>query len=94
MEEHNLYYSVACIIAAVYAMVKGVIAALAQRSDPEAASLFPPPAYGVVASILLTFGLGFLKLKLPWWGYRLIFPGTTMLFPAIIYLIGRRPSPK
>lgn len=94
MEEYAGYYSAACLIMAAYVMVKGVLAALAQRKDPEFSTLFPPPAYGVVASVLLTFGLGFLKLKLPWWGYRLIFPGTTLLLPAIIYLIGRRPSPK
>jgi hypothetical protein len=35
--------------------------------------------------------LGFFRPSLPWWGYRLIFPGTTMLFPAIMYIIGSRP---
>jgi hypothetical protein len=94
MEEYGLYFAIMCLILAAYVLIKGVIAAFQQSQDPGSASLFPPPAYGVVASILLTFGLGFLRLKLPWWGFRIIFPGTTMLFPAVIYLISRRSPSK
>jgi len=90
MEEYALHFSVICFFFAAYILVKGIGAALRQRADGSA-SLFPPPAYGAVASVFLTLGLGFLRLKLPWWGFRMIFPGTTLLFPAIIYLIGRRP---
>ncbi len=92
MGEDGLYPGIGCLILAVYLLVKGIAAAF-RRRQIGSESLFPPPAYGVAASILLTFGLGFLRLKLPWWGFRMIFPGTTMLFPAIIYLIGR-PSPR
>ena len=92
MEDNSLYYGIGCLILSVYVLIKGVSGALVRRRDPGSASLVPPPAYGVVASLLLTFGLGFLRLKMPWWGFRAIFPGTTMLFPAIIYLIGRPPS--
>ena len=94
MEEYSLYFGIGCLVLALYVLIKGVLAAFRQSQDPGSASLVPPPAFGVVASVLLTFGLGFLKLKLPWWGFRIIFPGTTMLFPAIIYLIGRRSPSK
>lgn len=94
MEDFSLYYGIVCLILAVYVLAKGIIAAVRQSQDPGSASIIPPPAMGVVASILLTYGLGFLKIKLPWWGFRAIFPGTTMLFPAVIYLIGRRRPSK
>ncbi len=94
MEEYGLYFCIICLMLAAYVLFKGITAAVQKSRDPGSASLFPPPAYGVVASVLLTFGLGFLKLKMPWWGFRIIFPGTTMLFPAIIYLISRRSPSK
>lgn len=93
MEEYRPYFGVICLILAVYILGKGVAGAFRRRTLGSE-SLIPPPAYGVVASVLLTFGLGFLQLKLPWWGFRAVFPGTTMLFPAIIYVIGRPPAPK
>lgn len=93
MEEYRLYFGVICLILAAYVLIKGIAGAFRRRTLGSE-SLIPPPAYGVVASILLTYGLGFLKLKLPWWGFRVVFPGTTMLFPAIIYIIGRRPASK
>ena len=91
MEEYALYFGIVSLFLAAYILVKGVAAAYRQGGGDGSAALFPPPAFGVVASVLLTLGLGFLRLKLPWWGFRIIFPGTTLLFPAIIYLIGRRP---
>jgi len=91
MQEYALYYGTACIILAVYILIKGFIKASQQRSEDHSTTLVPAYVYGIAASILLTIGLGFFKPELPWWGYRLIFPGTTMLFPGIIYLIGRRP---
>jgi hypothetical protein len=97
MQEYGLYFGIVGVILAAYVLVKGMIVASQKRQDPGSASLLPPPAYGVIASVILTYGLGFLKPKLPWleaapwWGFRIIFPGTTFLFPAIIYLIGRRP---
>jgi hypothetical protein len=94
MQEYALYYGSACLILSAYILVKGFIAASRQRSEDHSTTLVPAYVYGIVASILFTLGLGFFKPTLPWWGYRLIFPGTTMLFPAIIYLIGRRrPKP-
>lgn len=91
MQEYATYYGSACIIFSLYVLIKGFMAASRQRSEDRSTTLVPAYIYGVVASILLTVGLGFFKPSLPWWGYRLIFPGTTMLFPAVIYLIGRRP---
>jgi len=93
MQEYALYWGIICLIVAVYVLAKGIMAAF-RRRELGSDSLVPPPVYGIVASLLLTFGLGFLKLKLPWWGFRVVFPGTTMLFPAIIYVIGRRPRSK
>jgi hypothetical protein len=90
-QEYAAYYGSACLILSVYLLIKGFIRASRQRSQDQSTTLVPSYMYGVVASILLTVGLGFFKPTLPWWGYRLIFPGTTMIFPAIIYLIGRRP---
>jgi hypothetical protein len=91
MEEYSLYFAMICLFLAAYVLIKGVAAAYRQGHGDGSVSLFPPPAYGVVASVLLTVGLGFFRLKLPWWGFRIIFPGTTLLFPAILYIIGRRP---
>jgi len=91
MQEYAAYYGTASIVLSVYILVKGFIAASKQRSKDQSTTLVPAYVYGILASILLTVGLGFFRPSLPWWGYRLIFPGTTMLFPAIIYLIGRRP---
>lgn len=93
MQEYGLYWAIVCLILAVYVLVKGVTAAIRRRTLGSD-SLIPPPAYGVAASMLLTFGLGFLKLELPWWGYRMVFPGTAFLFFGIIYVIGRQPSSK
>ena len=91
MKEYALYYGTACIILSLYTLVKGFIKASQQRSEDHSTTLVPAYVYGIMASVLLTIGLGFFKPELPWWGYRVIFPGTTMLFPGIIYLIGRRP---
>jgi hypothetical protein len=91
MEEYGLYIAFICLFLAAYVLVKGIAAAYRQGHGDGSVSLFPPPAYGVVASVLLTLGLGFFRLTLPWWGFRIIFPGTTLLFPAILYIIGRRP---
>jgi hypothetical protein len=93
MQEYGLYWGIVCLILAVYVLVKGVTAAIRRRTLGSD-SLIPPPAYGVASSMLLTFGLGFLKLELPWWGYRMVFPGTAFLFFGIIYMIGRQPSSK
>lgn len=92
MQEHEyaLYFGISCVILSVYMLVKGFIAASKQRSEDHSTTLVPAYVFGIVSSILLTFGLGFLRLKLPWWGFRIIFPGTTLLFPALIYLVGRR----
>jgi hypothetical protein len=91
MQEYAAYYGTACIIFSVYLLIKGFTAASRQRSEDHSTTLVPAYVYGILASILLTVGLGFFRPSLPWWGYRLIFPGTTMLFPAIIYFVGRRP---
>lgn len=91
MQEYALYFGVSCIILSLYTLVKGFMAASRQRTEDSSTTLVPAYIFGIVASILLTFGLGFLRLKLPWWGFRIVFPGTTLLFPAIIYLVGRRP---
>ncbi|NGZ08319.1 MAG: hypothetical protein CV088_02910 [Nitrospira sp. LK70] len=93
LQEYALYFGISSIILSIYILVKGFIAASNQRSDDHSTTLVPAYIFGIVASILLTFGLGFLRLKLPWWGFRIVFPGTTLLFPALIYLVGRR-SPK
>lgn len=92
MQEYALYFGISSIILSVYTLVKGFVAASRQRGENHSTTLVPAYIYGIVASILLTFGLGFLKLKLPWWGFRIVFPGTTLLFPALIYLVGRRSS--
>lgn len=91
MQEYAAYYGTACIIFSVYLLIKGFMAASRQRTEDYSTTLVPAYVYGILASILLTVGLGFFRPSLPWWGYRLIFPGTTMLFPAIIYFLGRRP---
>jgi hypothetical protein len=85
MQEYAAYYGTACIIFSIYLLIKGFTAASRQRSEDHSTTLVPAYIYGILASILLTVGLGFFRPNLPWWGYRLIFPGTTMLFPAIIY---------
>lgn len=96
MQEYSLYLGIVGLILAAYVFVKGVLVAIQKSRDPGAAFMIPPPAYGVIASVILTYGLGFLKPNLPWlesqpfWVYRIIFPGTTLLFPAVIYLISRR----
>lgn len=90
MQEYGLYWGVSCFILAVYVLAKGIVAANRQKRENEAETLVPAYVFGIVASVLLTFGLGFLRVKLPWWGFRIVFPGTTLLFPAIIYVIGRR----
>ncbi|MBK9306533.1 MAG: hypothetical protein IPM58_05450 [Nitrospira sp.] len=93
-QEYAVYYGTACLVLSVYLLIKGCISAARQRSADHSTTLIASYAYAVVASVLLTVGLGFFQPSLPtlpWWGYRLIFPGTTMLFPAIMYLIGRRP---
>jgi hypothetical protein len=96
MQEYAVYYGAACLILSMYLLFKGVTAAARQRSEDQSTTLVPAYVYGILASVALTYALGLLRMKfsgweLPWWGNRMIFPGTTMLFPAIIYLIGRRP---
>ncbi|TKS61655.1 MAG: hypothetical protein EWM72_00403 [Nitrospira sp.] len=93
MQEYGLYLGAACLILAVYVLVRGIAAAYRQGREDGFETLIPTPAFGVVASFLLTFGLGFLRVELPWWGFRIVFPGTTLLFPALIYVVGRR-SPR
>jgi cyanate permease len=90
--EYAVYYGSACVVFSLYLLAKGFIAASRQRSEDESTTLVPAYVYGILSSVILTVGLGFFKPSLPWWGYRMIFPGTTMFFPAIIYLIGRRSS--
>jgi len=98
MQEYGLYFGIVGLILAAYVLVKGILVAIQKRRDPGSSSILPAPAYGVIASVVLTYGLGFLKPQLPWlesqpfWVYRIIFPGTTLLFPAILYVISRRPS--
>jgi hypothetical protein len=96
MQEYAAYYGAACLILSLYLLFKGVTAASRQRSEDQSTTLVPAYVYGILASVALTYALGLLRMKfpgweLPWWGNRIIFPGTTMLFPGIIYLIGRRP---
>lgn len=96
MQEYAVYYGTACLILSVYLLFKGIVAASRQRSEDQSTTLVPAYVYGILASVALTYALGLLRMKfpgweLPWWGNRIIFPGTTMLFPGIIYLIGRRP---
>ncbi|MBX3303139.1 MAG: hypothetical protein KF693_13070 [Nitrospira sp.] len=90
-QEYAAYYGTACIVLSVYLLIKGFISAARQRSEDHSTTLIASYIYAVLASVLLTVGLGFFQPSLPWWGYRLIFPGTTMLFPGLMYLIGRRP---
>ena len=90
-QEYAVYYGTACLVLAAYLLIKGFMSAARQRSADHSTTLIASYTLAVVASVLLTVGLGFFQPSLPWWGYRLIFPGTTMLFPAIMYLIGRRP---
>jgi len=92
MQESSGYLAVVCLILAVYVLFRGIVAAYLQGREDGSETLLPAPAFGVVASFLLTFGLGFLRVELPWWGFRIVFPGTTLLFPALIYVIGRRSS--
>lgn len=91
MHEYADYFGSLFLFLAAYVLFKGIAAAYRQGHGDGSVSLFPAPAYGVVASVLLTYGLGFFQIKLPWWGFRMIFPGTTFLFPVIIYFIGRGP---
>lgn len=100
MGDSNLYSGIVCLILALYVLIKGILTAMRQHDGPGAPSIIPAPVMGAAASVLLTYGLGFLDFQsvvesytgepVPWWGFRAIFPGTTMLFPAIIYIIGRR----
>jgi len=104
MEDSSFYFGIVCLILAGYVLVKGIMAAVRRSHGPGIASIIPPPVMGALASVLLTYGLGFLQIQsvvesytgqpVPWWGFRAIFPGTTMLFPAIIYMIGRRRPSK
>lgn len=90
-QEYAAYYGTACLVLSVYLFIKGFISASRQRREDRSPTLVASYIYAVLASVLLTVGLGFFRPTLPWWGYRLIFPGTTMLFPAIMYFTGRRP---
>ncbi|MGE0644044.1 MAG: hypothetical protein AB7P24_10255 [Nitrospira sp.] len=89
--EYAVYYGTACLVLSAFLLIKGFMSAARQRSADHSTTLIASYTLAVVASVLLTVGLGFFRPTLPWWGYRLIFPGTTMLFPAIMYFIGRRP---
>ena len=92
MQEYSGYLAATCLILAAYVLFRGILAAYLQSRGDGSETLLPTPAFGVAASFLLTFGLGFLRIELPWWGFRIVFPGTTLLFPAIIYVIGRRSA--
>jgi len=104
MEDSSFYSGIVCLILAGYVLVKGIVAAVRKSKDPAISSIIPPPVMGALASVLLTYGLGFLQIQsvvesytgqpVPWWGFRAIFPGTTMLFPAVIYMIGRPRPPR
>jgi hypothetical protein len=91
MQEYGMYPGAACLILAFYTLVKGIATAWRQRRENDPTDTAPSVPFGIAASILLTLGLGFLRVKFPWWGVMIIFPGTVLLFPAIIYAIGRRP---
>jgi hypothetical protein len=90
--EYSEYIAAGFLIFAAYILIRAIRAAYMQGKEEGHDTLFPTPAYGVVASFSLTYGLGFLHIDLPWWGFRMVFPGTTLLFPAIIYLVGRRSA--
>jgi len=91
MQEYGMYPGAACLVLALFTLVKGIATAWRQRRENDPTDTAPSVPFGVAASLLLTFGLGFLRVKFPWWGVMIIFPGTVVLFPAIIYAIGRRP---
>jgi hypothetical protein len=91
MEEYGVYTGAACLILAFYTLGKGIATAWRQRRENDPTDTAPSVPFGVAASLLLTLGLGFIRIKFPWWGVMIIFPGTVLLFPAIIYAIGRRP---
>lgn len=104
MGESSFYSGIVCLILALYVLIKGILTAIRRNQGPGAPSIIPAPVMGAVASVLLTYGLGLLEFQsvvesytgepIPWWGFRAIFPGTTMLFPAIIYIIGRNSPSK
>ncbi len=79
------------MVLALFTLVKGIATAWRQRRENDPTDTAPSVPFGVAASLLLTLGLGFLRVKFPWWGVMIIFPGTVVLFPAIIYAIGRHP---
>lgn len=91
MQEYGMYPGAACLMLALYTLVKGIATASRQRRENDPTDTAPSVPFGIAASLLLTLGLGFLRVKFPWWGVMIIFPGTVLLFPAIIYAIGRRP---
>ena len=86
-----MYVGAACLFLAFNALLKGIATAYRQRRENDPTDTAPSLPFGVAASLLLTLGLGFFRVKFPWWGVMIIFPGTVLLFPAIIYAIGRRP---
>ncbi|MGQ0694030.1 MAG: hypothetical protein ACT4OL_00460 [Nitrospiraceae bacterium] len=91
MQEYGMYSGAACLILAFYTLVKGIATAWRQRRENDPTDTAPSVPFGVAASLLLTLGLGLFRVKFPWWGVMIIFPGTVLLFHAIIYEIGRRP---
>ena len=90
MQDYSAYYGTACIIFSALSPHQGVQRrpAAKRRSFHDAGSSLCLWNRGVDSADRWS---GIFRPNLPWWGYRLIFPGTTMLFPAIIYLVGRRP---
>jgi hypothetical protein len=90
--EYDEYLGAANLLLAVFALAWGIATAYRQtREGGPVAVVVPTLPFGVEASLLLTFSLAFLRVELPWWGYAIVFPGTALLFPAVIYAVGRRP---
>ena len=77
---------------AASALVWGIVTEFRQTREEGPVALVPTLPFGVMASLLLLFGLVFVKVELPWWGFVIVFPGTALLFPAIIWAAGYRPA--
>jgi hypothetical protein len=93
MREHSGYLGVACLVLAGCALAWGIATEFRQTREDGPVATVPTLPFGVMASLLLTFGLGFLRVELPWWGYFLLFPGGAVLFCVLIYQ-ARRRSPR
>lgn len=64
-QEYAAYYGSACLILSVYLLIKGFSTASRQRSVDRSPTLLPAYIYGVLASVLLTVGLGFFGRPCP-----------------------------